>query len=194
MNSLKHHNLLIILAAFVLFLFSGCSLAGQVLSEITGTSAEIQTFTVGTYGIEVSVPQEWEDTGAENFDLQLYNSYVDMYMSIYGYTDDEFDPDTSPEEVFEHQNSYVLNQRDQVREIKSLQTKEYGDKTVYSILYSAKKDGNQNYYRFYLLDFKSSDKMAWILFTAMPANMIAHSNTTSELVANITANGETTSF
>ncbi|MGI5896697.1 MAG: hypothetical protein ACOX6U_07035 [Oscillospiraceae bacterium] len=194
MNPVHRRRFLLGFAVLAFFLFSGCRFAGQVLSEITGASAENQTFAVGTYGIDVSVPQGWEDTGAENFDLQLFHSSIGMYMSVYGYTDDEFDPGTSPEEVFERQNSSILTLREQVQELKDLQIEEYEDKTVYTILYSAEKDGNQNYYRVYLLDFKSSDKMAWILFTAMPADMIAHSNTTSEIVANVTASGEATSF
>ncbi|PWL71530.1 MAG: hypothetical protein DBY25_05395 [Clostridiales bacterium] len=194
MNRSKHRSFLLGIVAFALFLFSGCSFAGQMISEILSVPAEPQTYTISNYGIEVPAPQGWEETGAENLDLQLYNSSIGMYMSIYGYTDDEFDEGTSPEDVLELQSCFILDRRDQVQEIEGLETKEYGDKTVYTVLYSAEKDGHQNYYRFSLLDFKSSDKMAWVLFTAMPSDIIAYSDTISELIANITVTSEVTSF
>ena len=79
MNRSKHRSFLLGIAAFALFLFSGCSFAGQMISEILSAPAEPQTYTISNYGIEVPAPQGWEETGAENLDWNVYE-----HLRLYG--------------------------------------------------------------------------------------------------------------
>ena len=169
-----------------IILLSGCGTVKRFLPA----DAQEKVYRLDDYGITVTASSAWEETEADNLDLQLVNRSVGMYMSMYGFADMDLAADSTPADLFETQNSQILDNRENVQLLEELKTEEYADKTVLSILYSAEREGTKNYYRAYLLDFKESDKMAWVLFTAVPSVMTRHTDAVAALIDGISLSAE----
>lgn len=148
-------------------------------------SQQPTVFLVEDYGVQVDAPAGWEKTDAENLDLQLYNASIGSYMSMYAYADIDLAQGETVEDLFASQTASLLDSRENVEQVEETTRESADGKTIMTTLYSAERDGNKNYYRFYMLDFENSDKMAWILFTGLPSTIQAHQSELRALVDGI---------
>lgn len=154
--------------------------------KVFGKNNEPNVFPVASYDIWITTPGDWEQQDADNLDLQCLDAKQNLYLSAYGYWDIDLPEDLSaPEELFHQQNLLILDLRKNVQEIESLSTANDTDKTVYSVLFSAERDGSKNYYDFYMIDFKHTEQKLWILFTGIPSTIESNRNIIRDIVSNI---------
>jgi hypothetical protein len=145
----------------------GCDMVIRKL--INKENNENQDFIVQDYDIKVTCPGDWIQTNSDNLDFQVVNKSQSIYMSIFAYMDMDITEWESVKDFFASQNQALLDKRDSVTLIEELAEVNYEDKIIYSILYSAEYDGIKNYYFINFVDFKESDRLAWVLFTGTPS-------------------------
>lgn len=131
-------RLLFLFLTLALFL-SSCSFLGSQSSgslEITGQ------------GVSLTVPKDWETTEAEDFDLALTNAKGSMTLGLSCFERYMLEVRTSPEEFFRDQAEIHLRGYSQITEISKTATETLDDRTVYSRICSATKDGETSTFYF----------------------------------------------
>lgn len=143
-------------------------------------------FAVSDYPLQVTCPAGWEQEKNSNFDLQCLSEEGDIAMSIYCYYDIDL-PEalTSRQALFEHQNQMVLDLRKNVTLVENAAEREYEDKQITSVLYSAEKEGVKNYYFMNLVSLNNNDCFAWVLFTGVPSEITAQRKTIEQILETI---------
>lgn len=142
-------------------------------------------FSVKDYPMQVICPEGWWQTDADNFDLQCESKNNALIMSIFCYHEIDLPENMSRQEFFESQNQMLLDMRDQASLIEDMSEKQYADKKIASVLYSAENEGHKNYYYMNLVSIDNSDYFAWVLFTGMPSEINAQRDTIDEILQTI---------
>lgn len=158
----------------------------RLAKEKLESQKQKEVFQVEGYDIRIETPAGWEETDAVNFDLQCLSPKSDMYLSVYGFYRIDMSEDQTVEELFEIQNSMILDNREHVKEINPISFEEDEYRAVYSVLYSGERDGHKNYYQMYMIEFYDSDKLAWILFTGVPSVIEHNREAIDSIISNVT--------
>ena len=173
-----------------ILLLALCAVLAACKGSKTGDAARSKTceiFQVGDYPIAVTTPSGWEkESDSGSFDLQCISPKLDMYLSVYGFSALDLSEEQTAQDLFELQADAVLSARDNVAEIEPVSMTEDNGKIIYSALYSAERAGVKNYYHFFFIHFKSTDNMAWILFSGMPSVIEKNQDTIDEIITAVT--------
>lgn len=129
---------------------------------------------VEKYNINFTFPKDWEKVTKETpYDLQCTNN--EAFASVFGYYKIDLTEEQTPLDIFNYQKDNIFSKRENVNTITEQTVNEYGDKKIYSQLYSAEKDGSKNYYYCNLIEFsEESGEFAWVVFTALPSYAEEH--------------------
>jgi len=141
-----------LLVACMLFVAAGCD----------RSEASEEIFVLPGYGLEITADSNFYENTGGSFDLQITNDKC--YVSVMAYHYADLPLDTTTYDAYEIQNEDLFGKRDEVTVIE--ETKTQG--TITYGVHSAKKDGVENYYATYLLDFPESEIFAWVLITSTP--------------------------
>lgn len=174
--------LAVALALSLAVTFSACA---YKTSNSNDTDKETKAFQVSDYPIWITTPDNWEKQKKDNLDLQYMAPQGDIFLSMYVYYAIDLAEDQSGQSLFEIQNESLLSLRENVSEIEPTSSNENEEKIVYSSLYSAELDGSKNYYNFYLIEFKNTGDMAWILFSGIPSSIEKNRDTISQIISNV---------
>ena len=148
----------IILVLCSLLCVAGCVGTGGATAEPTRV-----TFAVTGYGLQIMADDTFtEKTGGE-WDLQLTND--ECYISVMAYKYSDLSEEYTPQDVYKLQNDSFLGKRTNVKELEKESTEVIEGRTVTQKLYSAEKDGVENYYASYLFDIPESEICAWLLIS-----------------------------
>lgn len=152
---------LVCLAAVLLLLLSaGCSL-------LPGKSRPDKEFRIEGYGITFTAAGEWEEVSDTPFDIQITNSK--SYLGIMAYGEQDLSQEQTAREVYDWQNSDLFSRRENVEIVRQYREYQSQGKTIGSTLFSAERDGNQNYYLSCLVRFDTGDTpFAFVMITGMP--------------------------
>lgn len=154
---LKQKSILCLLAVIMLT-STGCS----------PHSAETTEFTIDYYNLSFTTPSGWEKTDSPNFDIQCSNQ--DANFSVFAFYTIDLAKDETPDDIYNYQTTDILTKRDNPELIKEMTEKEVNDKIIKTILYSAERDGQKNYYYSCLVEFKDNpDIFAWVLINGYPS-------------------------
>ncbi len=153
----------IILILCSLLCVAGCAGVGG------GSPAEPTrvTFAVEGYGLQIMADDTFENNTGGEWDMQLTND--ECYISVMAYKYAELTEDLTPQNVYKLQNDSFLEKRTNVRELEKEFTEVIEGRTVTVKLYSAERDGVENYYASYLLDIPESEVCAWLLISTTPS-------------------------
>ncbi len=131
-------------------------------------SAETTEFTIDYYNLSFTTPSGWEKTDSPNFDIQCSNQ--DANFSVFAFYTIDLAKDETPDDIYNYQTTDILTKRDNPELIKEMTEKEVNDKIIKTILYSAERDGQKNYYYSCLVEFKDNpDIFAWVLINGYPS-------------------------
>lgn len=120
------------------------------------------------YGVSFLLPSNWKEVkDQETFDLQCQDGKG--YFSVFVYRKRDLPEGQSARDVYELQKKAFFSQRQEVKQEEDGKTVEEREMTIFSELFTAKRDGHTNYYYCSLVDFTGeSDIFCWTLFTSLP--------------------------
>lgn len=174
----------------ILSLFlTGCSdivsLLGQGKNANTQSTdmEDAEYVSLGIYPMELPLPESWYVTDATNFDLQISNDLFNV--SFYGYLAEDIRNYDAPKDVFQEQNQSLMDKRDNVTQLQDYKTEELSDRIIHSEIYSAERDGIENYYAFYFVEFKNSEAGVWILITSLPSLFDYYQDSLEKIVLSV---------
>lgn len=149
------------------------------IEQSTSNSSE---FRVEDYPIQITCPDGWWQDESANFDLKCYNEDSSLGMSIFCYYEEDLSEDMTKTEYFVLQNQQLLDNRMNAGLIEEMTERQYRDKTITSVVYSAESDGTKNYYYFNLVSITDSDCFLWVLFNGMPSDIKADRDALDEIL------------
>jgi hypothetical protein len=150
-----------------------------------GESDSSQVFAVPGYNIELTCPAGWEQTETSNFDLKLINDDGTIQLSVFGYMEIDLNEDTPPEDLFQIQNSDLLDKRDNVAAVEEPTVVEKDGRLLYSALYSGERDGSKNYYYMNMVHYTQTGHIAWILFNGVPSSVTTNRETLDQILETV---------
>lgn len=153
----------------------------KLVNQVEKTEA----FQVSNYEVWIVVPSDWEESETENLDLQLQKSKSNIILSAYGFLEMDLAEGQHVQDYFEMQNEYLLSKRDNIIELEPISSIDDAEKTIYSVLYSAERDGIKNSYNFFFIDFKNTDNLVWIVFTGVPSVIKKNKDSINDIISKV---------
>ena len=166
---------ILILSACLCISISACTSTEEAAPENV-------VFSVADYPVQVTCPQGWWQKEESNFDLQCKSKDSSINMSIFCYYDIDLSDGMTRQDFFESQNQSVMDMRENASIVEEMNSTQYEDKEIVSILYSAEYEAGKNYYYMNLVSFTDSDCFAWVLFSGMPSEVNANRDTIDNIL------------
>jgi len=141
-------------------------------------------FSIKDYGLQITADGSFHLTDADNFDLQITNK--DAYISIYAYKYTDLPYGLTPNDIYDMQNEDIFSKRTNVTVIDEVKSQSSEAVTITYEVYSAQKNGNENYYATYLVDFPHDKTFAWVLVSATPEYFNDNKERLHNIVCSIT--------
>ncbi len=155
--------MVILLIFCVLISTAGCSFLNDANSLVASKET---VFSIDNYNLQITADSTFYENTGGSFDLQITNDYAYISIMVYQYTD--LPEGLTPLEGYDIQNQELFDKRTAVTVITDSQTQKHPQGMVTYGLYSAKKEGTENYYATYLVDFPDEEIFTWVLVTATP--------------------------
>ena len=172
----------------IVFLFS-VVIAGIMLystgdEEVTTQSTFSNTDTVN--GLSFGFPNNWEQDETEDYYDTLWREY-DASTGVLIYNKMDLAEDTTPDDIFAKKiNEFTEDNFKNVELIDEVIEEEYDDKRTKKIVYT----GDQHGYKYYLvlsfIEFKDSEKFAFLFHSCYPSNYEKYKMTFDEITRSCT--------
>lgn len=147
------------IAAFVLAL---CLL-------LVGCKAEAVSFQVGQYDLAIIADSTFEDVTAGDWNLQISDGNVYISIMAWKYSEMADDNFSNSYELYTLHDENLKSKRQNVETIAAEITYNDGERKAYRNAFRAEKDGLENVYYTYLLDFEESGRVAWVILNGEPS-------------------------
>lgn len=152
----------------MIFLMVVCILwAAAGCSVLTPAEPVRKAFLLESYGLQIVADDTFYEKTGGSFDLQLTNDK--SYISVMAYRYSDLPEGTTARDVYDIQNQDIFGKRDAVAEIEKTETFSLPQGEAIRGVYTAKRDGNENYYVTYLIDIPEEEVLAWVLVTTLPS-------------------------
>ncbi len=176
MKSLRKFGIVMTAAAIL----AGCGGEGSPQAEDTGTIApqeqaaenevaaapeeEGQAIPLAEGQLQISVPNGWLLNEDENpFDVQYIAPRQDMNTGVFVYNLGELDGSMTAQEVFDFHVEDLKSKRNNFTPIYTQKTETHQGKTITASAFSGEKDGQEDYYKFTLLEFSDNPDVLLVL-------------------------------
>ncbi|MEM9246058.1 MAG: hypothetical protein AAGA67_10005 [Cyanobacteria bacterium P01_F01_bin.153] len=114
--------------------------------------------------LQISVPDGWLLNEDENpFDVQYIAPRQDMNTGVFVYKLEELDDSMTAQEVLNFHVEDLQSKRDNFTPIYLQKTETHQGKTITASAFSGEKDGQEDYYKFTLLEFSDNPNVLLIL-------------------------------
>ena len=150
------------ITVFLLITCIICSVSG-----CTNSGRAQKVFEVKGYNLQMTADRTFTDSTGGDFDLQITNEYSYIGIMVFNYSD--LPKGLTQMDIYDWQNDDFLSRRSNRKNIEKASTDTYPNYSITQSLYSAKKDGVENYYASYLIDFPSNEVFAWVLVSTTPS-------------------------
>lgn len=130
----------------LLFLFLTLTIILSSCSFLGGQSNG--SLEIAGQGVSLSAPKGWETAESEDFDLALTNAEGSMTFGLSCYERYMLESRTSSEDFFKDQGEIYLRGYSQITDISKTAVETLDDRTVYSRICSATKDGKTDTFYF----------------------------------------------
>lgn len=167
--------------------FAGCSAVLERLSTVMPMETEPteKTFTVNNYPLQIVADTSFYDKTGGSFDLQITND--SCYLSVMPYLYSELPEGIAAQDVYDIQNEEIFSKREAVTPVAEAKTQSLPQGEMIYGVYSAEKDGVENYYATYLIDFPGQEICAWVLVTAVPSYYQSNTDYLHNIVCSLSA-------
>ena len=166
---------------FVLVVCILCSSAG--CSVLTPAEPVQKTFLLESHNLQIVADDTYYEKTGGSFDLQLTNE--NSYISIMAYRYSDLPEGTTARDVYDIQNQDIFSKRDAVAEIEKTETFSLSQGEAIRGVYTAKRDGSENYYVTYLIDIPEEEVLAWVLVTTLPTYYPNHKEHLDNIVCSL---------
>ena len=171
----------ILLVLCSLFCVAGCAGIG---SGFTAEPTRVN-FPIEGYGLQIMADDTYEEKTGGEWDIQLTNDEAFISVMVYKYSD--LSDGMTAQDVYRIQNNSFLENRTNVKELEKESTEVIEGKTVTQKLYSAEKDGAENYYASYIFDIPEKETCAWLLISAVPSYYTENKEHLNNIACSLTA-------
>ncbi len=150
-------------------------------------SVKMKDISVPSIGIRLSIPEEWTEVSSQ-FDYQANAKDESIGCYIYGYL--KSDISSTAEELFEEQNSLLLEAQKNVAVKDEMQTEKLNGKTIYSISYTGDYGTSKFVYDLYMIEFDApSNRLLWVAVLGWPSATEQNADVIPEIINSITSQG-----
>lgn len=133
--------------------------------------------------------------GYEREEHNTFNAFYTNEQSnfgVYGYRSENLEEGQTVEDLFAAQNKLILDARESVKQVKELEKRTENGIDIMEIVYEGKKDGSQNLYYFYMLQFpEKPDTFAYVMINCIPEYNDTYEETFDKMVATAKLSNET---
>lgn len=109
--------------------------------------------------VELRVPAGWTREPETQFDLQVFSRRRLAMAGVFEFHRRDLAPTTTPHDILERQVEDLRSRRDDFHAIAPEERREEGDRTLTSALHSGKKEGDEFYYRYTLVEFREDPEV-----------------------------------
>ena len=169
-------TILALLLTVAMLLASGCDALFFFTSEDV-------TFSIDQYNLQITANDNFREKTGGAFDLQITNDHA--YVSVMAYSYADLPDGVTPSDAFDLQNEELFRLRTDVTVVEEAKTQTLSQYVLTQALYSAKKDGVENYYATYLVDLPSEETFAWVLVSATPSYFKANRKSLHGIVCSL---------
>lgn len=174
--------IVLLMVVCMLFCLVGCSMSNDILSVLDPAE---EIFSIDSCRLQITADSTFQEKTGGSFDMQITNGKCYISIMAYRYTD--LTEGITPQDVFDIQNEDLFGKRDNVLIIDAVQTQSMSGKSLTQAMYSAEKDGVENYYLTYLVDLPDKETVAWVLVTAAPSYVESNREYLHNIVCSLTA-------
>lgn len=172
----------ILLTLCLLFALCGCNALERATSALQPKEA---VFAVNGYPLQLTADTTFQEKTGSSFDLQITNDRC--YISVMAYQYSDLPQDVTPQDVYTIQNEDLLGKRDNVTALEAIKTQTLPGCNISYEMFSAEKDGVENHYATYLMDFPDSRICAWVVITATPSYMTKNRETLHNIACTLSS-------
>jgi len=109
--------------------------------------------------VELRVPAGWTREAETQFDLQVFSRRRLAMAGVFEFHRADLAEGVTPHEILERQVDDLRTKRDDFVPIAAEERREEGGRTLTSALHSGKRDGEEFYYRYTLVEFREEPEL-----------------------------------
>lgn len=109
--------------------------------------------------VELHLPAGWTREEETPFDLQVFSGRRRAMAGVFEFHRNDLAEGVTPHDILETQVKDLASKRDGFHEIAPEERREEGDRTLTSALHSGKRDGDEFYYRYTLVEFREDPEL-----------------------------------
>ncbi len=148
---------------------------------------KVKEYTLDGKAVQFQLPNAWDTVEVLDSSLELSRSYADLKASIYHPS--ELDGIT-PKDLLEEKIKEEMKDKKDARLVEEYPVSSTRDRKIYSVLYSAEKDGKEEQYYMNMMHFLGTDTYVYVVYVATSYYMRYNMDDINRVLLRMEWNGE----